>query len=119
MSQPRSRILHLADARALLPGPAGEHSLSFLQRGTADVKLAVAPAVPPTLLTPHAQDEIYVVVRGRGVLFHDGRSDAFEAGDLMFVAAGVEHRFEDYSEDLAVWVIFYGAAGGEVPYCEA
>ena len=115
----RSCILRLSDARGLLPGLAGEHSLSLLRRGTAEVKLAVAPAVPPTLLTPHAQDEIYVVVRGRGVLFHDGRPDAFEAGDLMFVAAGVEHRFEDYSPDLAVWVIFYGAAGGEVAYSEA
>jgi mannose-6-phosphate isomerase-like protein (cupin superfamily) len=116
---PRSGILRLSDVRALLPGPAGEHSISVLKRGTADIKLAVRPAVPPTLLTPHAQDEIYVVVRGHGVLFHDGRRDAFKAGDLMFVAAGVEHRFEDYSEDLAVWVIFYGAAGGEVPYCES
>ena len=115
----RSGILRLDEARALLPGPAGEHSVSVLKRGTADVKLAVRPAVPPTLLTPHAQDEIYVCVQGRGVLFHDGRRDAFEAGDLMFVAAGVPHRFEDYSEDLAVWVIFYGASGGEVPYSEA
>jgi hypothetical protein len=31
----------------------------------------------------------------------------------MFVAAGVEHRFEDFSADLAVWVIFYGPPGGE------
>jgi mannose-6-phosphate isomerase-like protein (cupin superfamily) len=115
----RSRVIRLAEARGLLPGPAGEHSLSLLRRGTADVKLAVAPAIPPTLLTPHAQDEIYVCVRGRGVLFHDGHRDTFEAGDLMLVAAGVEHRFEDYSEDLAVWVIFYGATGGEMPYSES
>ena len=32
----------------------------------------------------------------------------FEAGDLMFVAAGTEHHFEDFTEDLAVWVLFYG-----------
>jgi hypothetical protein len=30
------------------------------------------------------------------------------------VAAGIEHRFEDFSEDLAVWVVFYGPTGGEV-----
>ena len=110
---PRSGIIRFADARPHLPLPSGGHSLSFLQRGTADVKLAVAPAVPPTALTPHAQDGIYVCVSGRGVLFHDGQRDAFQGGDRMFVAAGVEHRFEDYSGDLAVWVIFYGAEGGE------
>jgi hypothetical protein len=33
----------------------------------------------------------------------------------MFVAAGTEHYFEDFTEDLAVWVVFYGPDGGEVP----
>jgi len=80
----------------------------LFQRGTLDVRLALRPAVPPTRLTPHEKDEVYVIVRGQGVLFHDGRRDAFDAGDLLYVAAGVEHRFESYTDDLAVWVIFYG-----------
>jgi mannose-6-phosphate isomerase-like protein (cupin superfamily) len=58
---------------------------------------------------------VYVVVRGRGVFLHDGKRDAFGPGDLLFVAAGTEHRFEDFTEDLAVWVVFYGPSGGEVP----
>ena len=33
----------------------------------------------------------------------------------MLIAAGTEHRFEDFSDDLAVWVVFYGPDGGEVP----
>jgi hypothetical protein len=49
------------------------------------------------------------------VLFHDGRRDPFESGDLLFVAAGIDHWFEDFSDDLAVWVIFYGAEAGEIP----
>jgi hypothetical protein len=32
-----------------------------------------------------------------------------------FVAAGVEHHYEDFSEDLALWRIFYGRRGGELP----
>jgi mannose-6-phosphate isomerase-like protein (cupin superfamily) len=111
----RSGVIRFADARSDIPGPAGEHAMAFLKRGSLDVRLAVAPRVPPTESTPHAQDEVYVVVQGRGVLFHDGRRDRFEAGDLLFVAAGTEHRFEDYSVDLAVWVIFYGPPGGEIP----
>ncbi len=55
-----------------------------------------------------------MIVRGRGVLFHDGKRDAFGPGDLMFIAAGTEHRFEDFTEDLAVWVVFHGPAAGEV-----
>ena len=109
----RSRVIRLAEARAGIPGPAGEHAVSLLQRGTLNVKLSLP--VLPNRQTPHAQDEIYVIIRGRGVLLHDGERDSFESGDLLFVAAGTEHRFEDFTEDLAVWVIFYGPRGGEVP----
>jgi mannose-6-phosphate isomerase-like protein (cupin superfamily) len=108
----RSRVIHLAQARAGIPGPAGEHSVGVLQRGSVTVKLSLP--VLPNQQTPHTQDEIYVIVRGRGVLFHDGKRDAFGPGDLMFVAAGTEHHFEDFTEDLAVWVVFYGPTGGEV-----
>jgi mannose-6-phosphate isomerase-like protein (cupin superfamily) len=113
MSKPdRSCVIHLTEARAQIPRPAAQHSVSFLQRGTLNVKLSLP--VPPNQQTPHTQDEIYVVVRGRGVLLHDGKRDPFETGDLLFVAAGTEHRFEDFTQDLAVWVLFYGPIGGEV-----
>ena len=32
---------------------------------------------------------------------------------FLFVPAGVEHRFEKFTEDFKTWVIFYGAIGGE------
>jgi mannose-6-phosphate isomerase-like protein (cupin superfamily) len=82
-----------------------------VQRGTLDIALSIP--VSPKQQTPHTQDEIYVVVRGRGVLLHDGKRDAFETGDLLFVAAGIEHQFEGHSEDLTVWRVFYGPQGGE------
>ena len=109
----RSRVIRFSEAQAGIPGPRGEHSVSFLQRGTLNVKLSLP--VPPNQQTPHSQDEIYVVIRGRGVLVHEGERDPFEPGDLLFVAAGTEHRFEDFTEDLAVWVVFYGPRGGEIP----
>jgi mannose-6-phosphate isomerase-like protein (cupin superfamily) len=109
----RSDVFHLADARAGIPGPAGEHSVSVLQRGTLNLKLSLP--VRPNQQTPHEQDELYVIVGGRGVLVHGGKRDAFERGDAMFIAAGTEHWFEDFTDDLAVWVVFYGPPGGEVP----
>jgi mannose-6-phosphate isomerase-like protein (cupin superfamily) len=111
----RSSVVRLKDAEGRIPSPAGEHFVEVLRRGTLTAKLSVGRFAPrPNQQTPHAQDELYVVVRGRGVLLHDGKRDAFEAGDLMFVAAGTEHRFEEFSDDLAVWVLFYGREGGEV-----
>jgi mannose-6-phosphate isomerase-like protein (cupin superfamily) len=111
----RSGIIRLAAAQGHIPGPAGEHAMSVLRRGTLDVKLALKPPARPTPETRHEQDEVYVIVRGSGVLDHDGRRDPFEAGDLLYVASGISHRFEDFTDDLVVWVVFYGAPGGEVP----
>lgn len=108
----RSQVFRLAQVQTTIPGPAGERSTLVLKQGTCDVKLA--RPLPPNEQTPHTQDEVYVVVSGRGVLLHDGRRDPFETGDLMFVAAGVEHRFTDFTPDFAVWRVFYGVEGGEL-----
>jgi mannose-6-phosphate isomerase-like protein (cupin superfamily) len=110
----RSCVIRLADAQAVLPGPAGEHAMAMLQRGTLKAMLSLGRFAPlPRPTTPHEQDEVYLVIRGAGVLFHDGKRDSFEAGDLLFVAAGTEHCFEEFTEDLTVWVVFYGPRGGE------
>ena len=109
----RSGVLRFSEARKRIPTPEGERAVLALKRGTLDVKLSIP--VPPNAQTPHAQDEIYAVIRGRGVLVHGGRRDSFEAGDLLFVAAGVVHHYEDFSGDLALWRIFYGPPGGEIP----
>jgi len=108
----RSGVIRFADAKAKIPSPTGERNTLVLKRGTLDIKLVLP--VPPNAQTPHAQDEIYIVLHGRGVLVHDGKRDPFEAGDILFVAAGVEHLYEDFSSDLALWRIFYGAQGGEL-----
>ena len=65
--------------------------------------------------TPHTRDEIYIVVSGRGTFVDGVERYPFGPGDFLFVPAGVVHRFEDFSDDLAVWVLFYGPEGGEKP----
>jgi len=63
--------------------------------------------------TPHDKDEVYVVIAGKGEFSCGDEVYPFEAGDFLFVPAGVEHRFVDFSEDFSTWVIFYGPSGGE------
>lgn len=65
------------------------------------------------LQTPHAQDELYVIAAGRGTFYNDGTRTTFSSGDVLFVKAGNEHRFENFTPDFATWVIFYGPDGGE------
>ena len=38
----------------------------------------------------------------------DDRVTAVGPGDLLFAAAHVAHGFEDFSEDFAIWIVFYG-----------
>jgi mannose-6-phosphate isomerase-like protein (cupin superfamily) len=63
--------------------------------------------------TPHLQDELYVIISGSGEFLNDGERAPFSAGDVLFVPAGVEHRFEHFTDDFATWVIFYGPEKGE------
>ena len=60
----------------------------------------------------HDRDEIYVVISGSGKFYCGDEHYAFEKGDFLFVPAGVEHRFEEFSDDFSTWVIFYGPVGG-------
>ncbi len=62
---------------------------------------------------PHEQDEIYIVRSGSGTFVRGEETIVFEPGDALFVAAHVEHRFTDFSNDFAAWVVFYGPEGGE------
>ncbi|NNE34280.1 MAG: cupin domain-containing protein [Rhodothermales bacterium] len=62
---------------------------------------------------PHSRDEIYVVISGSGNFVNGNQRHPFEAGEVLFVPAGVVHRFEDFSNDFATWVFFYGPEGGE------
>ena len=63
--------------------------------------------------TPHLQDELYVVISGSGEFLNGGARSPFQPGDILFAPAGVEHRFENFTDDFATWVIFYGPKGGE------
>lgn len=63
--------------------------------------------------TPHTRDEIYVIASGSGEFLLEDKRTTFSAGDVLFVPAGEEHRFENFSDDFVTWVFFYGPEGGE------
>ncbi len=101
----------VAEALERLPGPQGERYATVLEHGTLDIEIYAPRGSDPQ--KPHTRDEVYVVVEGRGEFSNGGRMDLFAPGDVLFVPAHVEHRFESFTDDLVVWVIFYGPEGGE------
>jgi mannose-6-phosphate isomerase-like protein (cupin superfamily) len=104
-------ILHIAeaDAAGLLPQLAVPFSVLFA-RGDVSVELFAPPGVDTQ--TPHSRDELYIVSSGSGIFRRANETCRFQAGDLLFVAAHVEHRFERFSDDFRTWVIFFGPEGG-------
>ena len=107
----RSAHLTPRDSLRKLPTPAGERFVAAFQHGTLEVEL-YAPRGRDSQ-SPHRRDEVYVVVSGMGEFVAADKRSRFAPGDFLFVAAGVPHRFENFSDDLAVWVMFYGPDGGE------
>jgi mannose-6-phosphate isomerase-like protein (cupin superfamily) len=100
-----------AELQRQLPGPAGERFAVALERGSVSIELYAPRGSDPQ--QPHTRDEVYVVVSGRGEFVNGSERHAFAAGDLLFVPAGVEHRFLQFTDDLSVWVVFYGPEGGD------
>ena len=98
---------------AALPVPEGQRSVEVMSHGTMVVKYYAPRGTDEQI--PHTRDELYVVARGSGTFVNGDRRHPFSAGDVLFVPAGVEHRFEDFTGDFGTWVIFYGPEGGEGP----
>ncbi len=98
-------------ALGLLPGPGGERFARVLEHGSMEVEVYAPRGTDPQ--RPHDRDELYVVVEGTGEFVNGPGRHPFGPGDVLFVPAGVEHRFEDFTDDLVVWVVFYGPEEGE------
>ena len=83
----------------------------LLQHGTLELGFYKPEGSDPQ--KPHGQDEVYIIQSGTGFFVHGENRAPFEPGEALFVPAGDDHRFEDFSDDFAAWVIFYGPNGGE------
>jgi mannose-6-phosphate isomerase-like protein (cupin superfamily) len=103
--------LTVSHALKTLAGAAGKEFVQVFRHGSLEVEIYRPDKVDRQ--KPHTRDEVYVVVSGSGRFLNGGRPHPFEAGEVLFVPAGVEHRFEDFSDDFVTWVFFYGPEGGE------
>ncbi|MDQ3044992.1 MAG: cupin domain-containing protein [Chloroflexota bacterium] len=85
---------------------AGRLYHEFLREPSLSLGLYVLPAGGIDPQSPHDQDEVYYVLRGNGKIEVAGETRAVGAGSIVFVAANVEHRFSDITEELAILVFF-------------
>ncbi len=101
----------LEEAVGRVARAAPKRFAKVFRHGTLEVELYAPVGTDPQ--TPHSRDEVYVIARGSGVFRIDGATMPFGPGDFLFAPAGVEHRFERFTEDFLTWVLFYGPEGGE------
>ena len=101
------------DLPRLLSGhdPSEEPYLEFLRVPSLSVGLYALPAGAADLQRPHTEDKVSHVVGGRARIRVGADDRAVEAGTVVFVEAGVEHRFHAIEEDLTVLVFFAPAEG--------
>jgi mannose-6-phosphate isomerase-like protein (cupin superfamily) len=107
----KTALVSLAEALRQGPPPPGNLAVPIFAHGSLAVELYTPKDRDPQ--KPHTRDEIYFVVRGEGFFFDGIRTQAVAPGAFIFVAAGQNHRFENFSPDFTVWVAFYGPEGGE------
>ena len=104
------RRVTLADAVDRV-GDTPDAFATVLRQGSLQVGLYAPSGIDPQ--EPHTRDELYVVMRGAGWFVNGDVREPFGPGDVLHVAAGVAHRFEEFTDDFATWVVFYGPEGGE------
>ncbi len=100
-------------ALSQVPEDQEERFKTLFSHGSLEVEIYAPRGVDPQ--EPHDKDEIYVVISGTGLFMKDGQREPFKPGEVLFVPAGMDHRFEDFTDDFSTWVFFYGPVGGENP----
>lgn len=80
--------------------------LQFLRERNMSVGLYALDAGESDPQTPHRQDEVYMVVSGRASLTVGDETTSVARGSVVYVPAGVPHKFHHISEDLRVLVVF-------------
>lgn len=84
----------------------GKSYLEFLRVPAMSAGIYALPAGGSDPQKPHQQDEIYYVIRGRARMRVGTEDQPVAAGGVIFVEAGVEHRFHHIEEDLEILVMF-------------
>jgi mannose-6-phosphate isomerase-like protein (cupin superfamily) len=85
---------------------SGQRYLEFLRVPSLSMGLYALPAGGVDPQKPHTEDEVYYIISGRGVIRVDQEDREVTAGSLVFVKAGVDHRFHSIAEDLNILVFF-------------
>ena len=99
------KVFRLDDLDAERAANQGAY-LRFLKERTMSAGLYALKAGENDPQQPHAQDEIYLVVSGRGAITVGEETTTIARGSVVYVPARTPHSFHHITEDLRVMVVF-------------
>lgn len=85
---------------------AGKSYLEFLRVPAISAGIYVLPAGATDPQKPHMEDEIYYVISGKANIRMGDEVRSVDKGGVIFVEAGVDHRFFDIEQELVLLVVF-------------
>jgi mannose-6-phosphate isomerase-like protein (cupin superfamily) len=85
---------------------SGHPYLEFLRATALSAGVYVVPPEGVDAQSPHLEDEIYFVIRGRARFAHQGSDASVGPGDVLFVRAHEAHHFHSVQEELVLLVVF-------------
>jgi mannose-6-phosphate isomerase-like protein (cupin superfamily) len=85
---------------------SGRSYHEFLNVPSMSAGLYVLPAGSEDKQQPHTEDEVYYVVYGRGKIRVGDEDQDVGPTSIIYVPAGVEHRFHSIIFDLTILVFF-------------
>lgn len=98
-----SQVLQVGD---LLQRLGDKRYHEFLRLPAMSAGMYVLSAGATDQQSPHQEDEIYYVVRGKAKVRLGGEQRSVGQGDVIFVEKMLEHRFFEITEELVLLVIF-------------
>lgn len=105
MSELRQKVWPLAALKPKI-GEDGKPFHIFLDNASMRAEYLEYPAGHIDTQQPHDWDELYYIISGTSQFTADGETSSVKAGDNIFVAARIPHKFHDITEDLSVIVFF-------------
>ena len=105
MTQPKALFFTAAELEQQRT-ESGKLYREFLRVPAMSAGLYVLAAGATDPQSPHREDEMYYIIRGRARVRAGDEDREISTGDVFFVAKNVEHRFHDITEELAVLVFF-------------
>ena len=87
-------------------GLKGRRYHEFFRTETLSLGLYFLPTGAQDLQAPHAEEEVYYVLEGQGLVRVGDEDRPVSAGSTVFVGVGVEHRFHSITQDLKLLVFW-------------